>query len=47
MVGRVIEGTIVLIVLYLILSNSKGFSDIVKSSGAVYGNSVKVLQGRG
>ncbi len=46
MLGKVIEGTIVLIILFLVLSNSKGFSDVTKSIGGVYISGVKTLQGR-
>lgn len=46
MVGRVIEVTLVLIVLYLVLSNAFGFSSAIASIGKVYVNAVKALQGR-
>ena len=46
MVKSVIEGTIVLIILYLILANGKSFSSILQSGGSVYISSIKALQGR-
>lgn len=46
MVARVIEGTITLIILYLVLANSKAFTSIIATGAAAYGNSVGVLQGR-
>lgn len=46
MVGRVIEGTITLIIIYLLVTNADGFSNIIKNVGSVYGASVKALQGR-
>lgn len=46
MIGRWIEITFVLIVLYLVLSKALGFSSAVRSIGKVYVDSVKALQGR-
>ena len=46
-VGRWLEITFVLIILYLVLSRAFGFSTVVKSIGGVYVNAVKALQGRG
>lgn len=46
MVARLIEGSIVLIALYLVIVNAAGFSSVVRSIGSVYASSVKVLQGR-
>jgi hypothetical protein len=45
-VERWIEITFVLIVLYLVLTNSDGFSSAVRSLGSVYTQSVRALQGR-
>lgn len=45
-IKQVIEGTIVLIVLYLILSNAFGFASVVRAVGGVYTESVRTLQGR-
>ena len=45
-VGRWLEITFVLIILYLVLSRAFGFSSVVKSIGGVYVNAVKALQGR-
>lgn len=47
MVRQVIEGTILLIIIFLVLSNGKSFTSVVGALSAAYGNSVKVLQGRG
>lgn len=46
MIGRIIEGTIVLVMAYLILSNASGFSSAIRAIGSVYSNSVRTLQGR-
>ena len=46
MVKSVIEGTILLIILYLVLANGKSFSSILQSGGSVYVAGVKTLQGR-
>jgi hypothetical protein len=46
MVGKVLEITFVAVLAYLILANATAFSTAVQSVGAVYGNSVKTLQGR-
>jgi hypothetical protein len=44
--SRWLEITFMLIVLYLVLKNAKGFSSAITSLGGVYTSSVKVLQGR-
>lgn len=44
--NRILEITIVAIVLYLVLSNSYGFSVILAQAGRTYAESVKALQGR-
>lgn len=46
MVRQVIEGTILLVIIYLVLANGNSFSTVVKALGSVYGSSVKTLQGR-
>lgn len=46
MLSRVIEATVVLIVLYLVLANATGFSSAVRSLGGAYVGAVKTLQGR-
>lgn len=46
MVRQVIEGTILLIILFLVLSNSAAFTSIIKAGGGVYNTSVRTLQGR-
>ena len=45
-VSRIIEGTITLVILYLVLSNGAAFSGVVRAFGSVYKDSVMVLQGR-
>lgn len=45
-VERWLEITFVLIVLYLVLTNSSGFSSGVRAIGSVYTQSVRALQGR-
>lgn len=47
MIPKVIEGTILLIILYLVLANSKAFTSIIATGAGAYGSSVKILQGRG
>jgi hypothetical protein len=44
---KVLEITFTLIMLYLILVNYKGFSNVVSSLGGAYTGAVKALQGRG
>ena len=44
--GRILEITFILILIYLVLSRAVGFSAAVKSIGKVYVDSVKALQGR-
>jgi hypothetical protein len=44
--SRWIEVTFVLVLVYLVLTNYKGFASAVSSLGSVYSSSVKVLQGR-
>jgi hypothetical protein len=46
MIRQVIEGTILLIIIYLVLSNGQSFSAVTRSIGGVYVGSVKALQGR-
>lgn len=46
MMGRVIEGTITLVLAYLVLSNAKAFSEAAGAVGGVYTGAVKTLQGR-
>lgn len=45
-VERLLEITFVLIVIYLVLSKSSGFSSVVRSLGSVYTQGVAALQGR-
>jgi hypothetical protein len=44
--GKVLEITFVLILVYLVLSRALGFSAAVSAIGKVYVSSVKALQGR-
>lgn len=44
--NRILEITVVVVVLYLVLSNSYGFSSILNQAGQTYVQSVKALQGR-
>lgn len=45
-VGNILEGTFVLILFYLILSNALGFGLVVGALGGNYVSAVKVLQAR-
>lgn len=47
MVGQVIEGTIFLILVFLVLANAGSFSTVAGAIGSNYVNAVKTLQGRG
>jgi len=44
--GRILEITFLLILIYLVLSRAFGFSLAIQSIGKVYVDSVKALQGR-
>lgn len=43
---QIMEFTVLLIVLYLVLSRAQGFSSMVRSMSSAYTSSVKALQGR-
>jgi hypothetical protein len=45
-VGRILEITFILVLMYLVLTNGNAFSQVVGSIGSVYTSSVKTLQGR-
>lgn len=45
-IEQLFEITLVLVLVYLVLSNAFGFSTVVSSFGQAYTSSVKVLQGR-
>lgn len=45
-VNRVLEATVVLVLMYLVVANANGFSMAVRSVGSVYSGAVKTLQGR-
>jgi len=44
--GKIIEGTITLILAYLIIANADNFGTATKAAGGVYVDAVKALQGR-
>ena len=46
MVSRIIEGTILLVIVYLVLANAFGFTQVVKSLSAGYSGVVQTLQAR-
>jgi len=46
MVKSIIEGTITLIIIYLVLSNGKSFAAITQAGASAYVGGVKALQGR-
>lgn len=46
MLNRVLEGTAMLILVYLVLKNADGFSSVARSIGDTYVASIKGLQGR-
>jgi hypothetical protein len=46
MVMAVIEGTITLVMLYLVLSNADSFNTVATSIGTVYSSAVRTLQAR-
>lgn len=46
MVNKVIEGTITLVLAYLVIANAPNFSKVVASLAGGYIGSVKALQGR-
>lgn len=45
-VARLLEITVTLIILYLVLSQSKGFASVMNSLSNAYVGAVKALQGR-
>lgn len=45
-IGQILEGTFVLILVFLVLSRASGFSKAMGAIGSVYISSVKALQGR-
>lgn len=44
--GRIVEGTITLILVYLVVANADKFSTAAGAVGSVYTEAVKALQGR-
>jgi hypothetical protein len=46
MVNKVIEGTITLVLVFLILTNAKGFDTAVSAAAGGYSRAVRTLQGR-
>lgn len=45
-IGQIIEGTFVVVALYLIVKNAGGFSQTVTAISSAYAGSVKALQGQ-
>ena len=45
-VNRIIEGTIILVLVFLVLTNANGFDTVASAIGNVYTSAVKTLQGR-
>lgn len=45
-ISKYLEGAVVLIALYLVVTNYKGFSAAVGSVGGVFNQSFRTLQGR-
>jgi len=45
-INRIIEGTITLILVFLVLTNAQGFDTVASAIGNVYSNAVRTLQGR-
>lgn len=46
MVGRILEITFVLVMMYLVIANASNFSKAIGAVGGVYIGAVKTLQGR-
>jgi len=46
MVGKIIEGTVTLIILYLVLMHSSDFGTVAQAIGSQYTGAVRTLQGR-
>lgn len=46
MLGEIVEGTIFLILVYLILANAGSFSTVASAVGSTYTSAVKTLQAR-
>ena len=44
--GQIIEGTITLVLAYLVIANADKFSTAAQAVGTVYTDAVKALQGR-
>ncbi len=44
--ARIVEGTITLIIIYLVVSNSYGVARLAEVGGNTYVSAVKALQGR-
>jgi len=45
-INRIIEGTITLILVFLVLTNAQSFDTVASAIGNVYSNAVRTLQGR-
>lgn len=46
MVGQIVEGTILLIAVFLVLGNASGFMLVASAIGQTYVAAVRTLQGR-
>lgn len=46
MMGRIIEGTLTAVIVYLVLTKASEFSTAARAAGSVYADSVRALQGR-
>ena len=46
MVGKIFEGTVTLIILYLVLIHSSDFGTVAQAIGTQYTGAVRTLQGR-
>jgi hypothetical protein len=44
--NRIIEGTITLVLVFLVLTNANGFDTVASAIGNLYSGAVKTLQGR-
>lgn len=45
-IGQIIEGTFVVVALFLIVKNAPGFSQTIGAIASAYSGSVKALQGQ-
>lgn len=45
MLGRIVEGTLLIVIIGLVLANAGAFSTAVRAVGGVYTDSVRALSG--